>query len=162
MYEHLTSLHYTTTFLHHVQTPSLHYTILLQLPPFYSRFDLVLVLLDKPEKSWDTRVSTFLLQQALVPSADQPGQPKKPTSVRLSHPWDAAKLKEYISYVRATFQPAMGPLAAFIVQRYYQLQRQTDSDANRPATGRFSCYIGHSQYYVKEWLCLVGWLIVFC
>ena len=33
--------------------------------PLLSRFDIIIVLQDQPQKEWDKKVSTFLLQQAV-------------------------------------------------------------------------------------------------
>jgi DNA helicase MCM9 len=33
--------------------------------PLLSRFDLVLILMDRPNKDWDKRISTYLLRQAV-------------------------------------------------------------------------------------------------
>jgi DNA replicative helicase MCM subunit Mcm2 (Cdc46/Mcm family) len=97
---------------------------------------LVLILLDAPEKEWDKRVSTFLLQQAVQSksSASKGGKAAEgDTSSRDrvnsqaqkqkqtvgedagtgsgSGSWPMERLRDYIAYVKATFNPSMGPEA---------------------------------------------------
>lgn len=73
--------------------------------PLISRFDLVLVLLDIPQKDWDKKISTFLLQQALVDNKNRPlvSQSISPANKL----WTFDMLKKYILFVREELNPEM-------------------------------------------------------
>ena len=84
--------------------------------PLLSRFDLVLVLLDYPEKEYDKRISTFLLQQAV-------GMPKRRSHLGDDKPamcddfWDLDTLRAYVLYCRESLSPRMGKEAQFVLVR---------------------------------------------
>lgn len=94
-------------------------------PALLSRFDIVLVLLDRPEKEWDKLVSTYLLQQAL-------GQHCSPKENEASN----AFLQEYILYVRDQLKPTMSSGAKMLLTKFYQLQRQEEDRATSRTTVR--------------------------
>ena len=94
-------------------------------PALLSRFDLVLVLLDRPEKEWDKRVSTYLLQQAL-------GQ----HSISKEDEMPNEFLQEYILYVRDQLKPVMSNAAKTLLTRFYQLQRQEEDRTSSRTTVR--------------------------
>lgn len=76
--------------------------------PLLSRFDLVLVLLDYPEKEFDKRISTFLLQRAVGASL--------PTrSADRATFWSLENLRAYVLYCRENLVPKMGEAAQFIL-----------------------------------------------
>lgn len=102
--------------------------------PLLSRFDLVLVLLDRMNRRWDEVVSAFILQQSTaaidkddedksVPTTE-PTTATPPADDRL---WPLAKLQAYVCYVKDRYQPALSRGAMTILQRYYQLQRASDT-----------------------------------
>jgi MCM AAA-lid domain len=111
-----------------------------------ARFDLVLVLLDSPQKDWDKRVSTFLLQQAV--NAGKQGKSKgKGKGKSVGHDagsghgggdesWSVLKLRDYIAYVKCTFQPVMSAEAKQLLMRYYQIQRQSEDRSQGRTTVR--------------------------
>ena len=83
--------------------------------PLLSRFDLILLLLDKKRggESWDSDLCDRLL-----------GIKVDDTS---SHEiWDANELKTYVNYVRTQINPKLTPIAEAVLSKYYQLQRRCD------------------------------------
>lgn len=85
--------------------------------PLLSRFDLVLLLLDQPDKEYDKRISTFLLKQAT-----NAGKRVVDASLEFQNSdlvWDIDSIRQYISFVREKFQPTLSPEAAALVQRFY-------------------------------------------
>lgn len=77
--------------------------------PLLSRFDLVLILLDTPDKEWDKKVSTFLLHQAL--NGHSSNVDKNFNRQNETIPWDMNTIGEYISHVRNSYHPSMGRYA---------------------------------------------------
>ncbi|KAJ1974622.1 DNA helicase mcm9 [Dimargaris xerosporica] len=86
--------------------------------PLLSRFDLVLVLLDLPNETWDQVVSSFILQTECGDRLDA----LPSTSI-----WTLDKLQAYLQYTKATFKPVQSRASQQILSQYYQMQRQGDS-----------------------------------
>ncbi|KAF1323155.1 DNA replication licensing factor mcm9, partial [Globisporangium splendens] len=105
--------------------------------PLLSRFDLILVLLDRMNANWDEVVSSFILQQSTGQGGDHVKQEaaardradddndKKNSKDDLL--WSIPKLQAYICYVKDKYQPQLSRSAMTILQRYYQLQRSSDT-----------------------------------
>uniref|UniRef100_K3WF99 DNA helicase n=1 Tax=Globisporangium ultimum (strain ATCC 200006 / CBS 805.95 / DAOM BR144) TaxID=431595 RepID=K3WF99_GLOUD len=106
--------------------------------PLLSRFDLILVLLDRMNANWDEVVSSFILQQSTGQGgvhakqeaaprdrADDDGDKKNVKDDDLL--WSIPKLQAYICYVKDKYQPQLSRSAMTILQRYYQLQRSSDT-----------------------------------
>lgn len=108
----------------------------------------MLVLLDSPQKDWDKRVSTFLLQQAVNAGKQGKGKGKgKVKGKSVGHDvgsgqtgddasWSVLKLRDYIAYVKSTFQPVMSVEAKQLLVRYYQIQRQSEDRSQGRTTVR--------------------------
>lgn len=80
--------------------------------PLLSRFDIVLVLIDMPEKNYDKRISTFLLQQA-VGGGVQSVQKKNISGAEAM--WSLDMLRLYVLYCRENLNPSMDDEARFIL-----------------------------------------------
>lgn len=109
------------------------------------------MLLDAPQKDWDKRVSTFLLQQAVNAGKARTGSGKgksKGKHLGAGHDmrtggsggddsaWSLLKLRDYIAYVKSTFQPVMSAEAKQLLMRYYQIQRQSEDRSQGRTTVR--------------------------
>ena len=86
--------------------------------PLLSRFDLVLILQDKKNESWDEQVSSFILN----------GINYEEESF-----WTLEQLKSYIAFVKASIAPSLTPEAQTIIQTYYTKQRMA-SNKNQAKT----------------------------
>ncbi|ETP08657.1 hypothetical protein F441_15406 [Phytophthora nicotianae CJ01A1] len=107
--------------------------------PLLSRFDLILVLLDRMNPRWDQVVSSFILKQAVGTStsmkeeaerdeAEASFDKREPRAVKEdSTLWSIQKLQAYICHVKDKYQPQLSRGAMLILQRYYQRQRASDS-----------------------------------
>ncbi|OWZ16634.1 DNA replication licensing factor, partial [Phytophthora megakarya] len=110
--------------------------------PLLSRFDLILVLLDRMNPRWDHVVSSFILKQAVGTNAslkeeaerdenelsfDPIDQQASRSSKEDSSLWSIQKLQAYICHVKDKYQPQLSRAAMMILQRYYQRQRASDS-----------------------------------
>ncbi|CAI5721566.1 unnamed protein product [Peronospora destructor] len=112
--------------------------------PLLSRFDLILVLLDRMNPRWDNVVSSFILKQAVGTNTSVKEEAEchenEPafTSVERQGPrssapeegpavWSIQTLQAYICYVKDKYQPQLSRAAMTILQRYYQRQRASDS-----------------------------------
>lgn len=84
--------------------------------PLLSRFDMVLVLLDYPEKEYDKRISTFLLQRAVgVPLGSVSTIGDSDVAAGASTFWDLDTLRAYVLYCRENLSPKMGHEAQFVL-----------------------------------------------
>lgn len=124
--------------------------------PLLSRFDLVLVLIDRADKKWDKTVSTFILKNAIdAPGTggaradeDGGGNPRGVTqeSARagdggreLPTPtsrWPITRLRAYLAYVQSTFEPSVCDDAADVLEAYYAKQRSSEDVAGGRTTLR--------------------------
>ncbi|KAF4028132.1 MCM AAA-lid domain [Phytophthora infestans] len=110
--------------------------------PLLSRFDLILVLLDRMNPRWDQVVSSFILKQAVGTSTsmkEEAERDDKETSFEDSDHvppravqedstlWSIHKLQAYICHVKDKYNPQLSRGAMLILQRYYQRQRASDS-----------------------------------
>lgn len=87
--------------------------------PLLSRFDIILLLLDRKNESWDRAVCSHILGESSRTSikSKQDGQPE----------WKFETLKAYIQLVRSKINPTMSNVSKTILSRYYQLQRKSES-----------------------------------
>ncbi|KAH7485442.1 hypothetical protein KRP22_006590 [Phytophthora ramorum] len=114
--------------------------------PLLSRFDLILVLLDRMNSRWDQVVSSFILKQSVGTNTslkeeaerdeDEPSfggvgsdwqDSRTSASKDDSLHWSIPKLQAYICHVKDKYQPQLTRGAMSILQRYYQRQRASDS-----------------------------------
>eukprot|EP01119_Soliformovum_irregulare_P014195 TRINITY_DN3873_c0_g2_i1.p1 TRINITY_DN3873_c0_g2~~TRINITY_DN3873_c0_g2_i1.p1 ORF type:complete len:818 (-),score=185.58 TRINITY_DN3873_c0_g2_i1:57-2315(-) len=88
--------------------------------PLLSRFDLVFVLLDDQDKTWDRQVSTFILQGQIDHQVEDD-----------SH-WSISDLRSYFLYAKS-LKPDLSDECRTILAAYYKKQRQADL-SNSPRT----------------------------
>lgn len=89
--------------------------------PLLSRFDLVLVLMDRPNKDWDKRISTYLLKQAIgeTKGLDRRAVSNTPTKIKDENEivWDKEFLRKYVLLIRSGVHPVMSEPARCILVR---------------------------------------------
>uniref|UniRef100_A0AAV1U299 DNA helicase n=1 Tax=Peronospora matthiolae TaxID=2874970 RepID=A0AAV1U299_9STRA len=113
--------------------------------PLLSRFDLILVLLDRMNSRWDQVISSFILKQAVGTSTSMKEEAERnenesafdnaveqtapclSASAEDSSVWSIQTLQAYICHVKDGYQPQLSRSAMTILQRYYQRQRASDS-----------------------------------
>ncbi|XP_020699790.2 probable DNA helicase MCM9 isoform X2 [Dendrobium catenatum] len=87
--------------------------------PLLSRFDIVLVLLDKKNPEWDVVVSSHILAE----KGEE--RNKRDNSDDLGSVWSLPMLRRYIHYVKQRFKPVLTKESERIISSYYQLQRRS-------------------------------------
>jgi len=98
--------------------------------PLLSRFDIVLVLLDRAEYEWDKTISEFILRA----QAGLPGGPVVNTdgiliddvSRHFTTCWDIETFQAYLTYVKE-INPRLTSEAGLVLGNYYRAQRSRDS-----------------------------------
>ncbi|ORX85124.1 MCM-domain-containing protein [Anaeromyces robustus] len=121
--------------------------------PLLSRFDIVFVLLDKQDKEWDQKVSSFVIKENSLKyrkKAYMSSQSRKEYNVNLiTDYWKIEDLQAYILCAK-TFSPRMTKEAQLVLSRYYQLQRQSDiRNAARTTIRLLESLIRLSQAHAK-------------
>ncbi|KAL6605948.1 hypothetical protein ACP70R_041601 [Stipagrostis hirtigluma subsp. patula] len=86
--------------------------------PLLSRFDIVLVLLDKKDAEWDKIVSSHILGENFDETKDKTIDTEE---------WTLPLLRRYIHYVKKEFKPVLTKEAERVIQSYYQLQRKSEA-----------------------------------
>lgn len=108
--------------------------------PLLSRFDLILVLLDRRSEEWDRELSGALLEAAC-------GSRRRAQQDSL---WDLEMLKSYISFAKHQGKPVLSMEAKVIISKYYQLQRAADTrDAARTTVRLLESLIRLAQAHAK-------------
>ncbi|XP_020584093.1 probable DNA helicase MCM9 [Phalaenopsis equestris] len=87
--------------------------------PLLSRFDIVLVLLDKKNPEWDAVVSNHILAEKGEENC------RRDYSEDLGSVWSLPMLRRYIHYVKQRFKPVLTKDSERIISSYYQLQRRS-------------------------------------
>lgn len=88
--------------------------------PLLSRFDLILVLIDKKNSAWDEIVAHHILNgNTSVATGD-------------SSQWSFEMMKSYFSIIK-NLKPSLTPAANQVLSKYYYAQRQAD-DRNAART----------------------------
>lgn len=121
--------------------------------PLLSRFDVVFILLDKQDKDWDKKVSSFVIKENSLRSKKKTfiaSQSKKDyTSNLITDYWKIEDLQAYILCAK-TYTPKMTREAQLVLSKYYQLQRQSDiRNAARTTIRLLESLIRLSQAHAK-------------
>ncbi|KAJ8724379.1 hypothetical protein PYW08_015853 [Mythimna loreyi] len=104
--------------------------------PLLSRFDLIFILLDSKNKTWDKLVSSYILF-----GDSNPVDSKKK--------WDLEKLQMYISLVGPKYSE-MTKSANMILQKYYMAQRKSEHrDASRTTVRMLDSLVRLSQAHCR-------------
>ncbi|KAG8092712.1 hypothetical protein GUJ93_ZPchr0012g19371 [Zizania palustris] len=85
--------------------------------PLLSRFDIVLVLLDTKDQTWDEIVSSHILNENSEEKKDKTDDPEVM--------WTLPMLRRYIHYVKQQFKPVLTKEAERVISSYYQSQRKS-------------------------------------
>uniref|UniRef100_A0A453R4N7 DNA helicase n=2 Tax=Aegilops tauschii subsp. strangulata TaxID=200361 RepID=A0A453R4N7_AEGTS len=93
--------------------------------PLLSRFDIVLVLLDKKNPKLDGIISSHILAQSTKAEENKASD----AAVKSTQPlgikeWTLPCLRRYIHYVKQRFKPVLTKEAESVISGYYQLQRR--------------------------------------
>lgn len=88
--------------------------------PLLSRFDLILVLIDRTSKEWDQKISTCLLQSRLVGGGKSGNGPARQQGSS-DCVWDTTTLREYIQHAKTRYHPKMSVHASHLVVSIYFL-----------------------------------------
>lgn len=110
--------------------------------PLLSRFDIVLVLLDVVDETWDRKVSSFILESAMTKQGEETKKSvassqsscESALSAALAELWPMKRLRAYFQWARHRFMPQLTSDAQTILKAYYQKQRRVeryDRDAAR-------------------------------
>lgn len=97
----------------------------INLPPsLLSRFDLIFVVVDKPDRANDAQMAEFILKNAMV----DPENPVEDDSLIIA-PIPGDMLKKYIKHARRTCHPILSSEAKDRIKEYYlELRGQYDSE----------------------------------
>ncbi|KQK18973.1 probable DNA helicase MCM9 isoform X2 [Brachypodium distachyon] len=94
--------------------------------PLLSRFDIVLVLLDKKNKDLDEIISSHILAQNTKPDKENISDSGvKSTLLPVIKKWTLPLLRRYIHYIKQRFKPVLTKEAERAISGYYQLQRRS-------------------------------------
>ncbi|XP_071931100.1 probable DNA helicase MCM9 isoform X4 [Coffea arabica] len=85
--------------------------------PLLSRFDIVLVLLDKKNPEWDAVVSSHILAEGEKENDN--------CNEDLTSTWPFPMLRRYIHFVKRNVRPVLSKEAENVISRYFQLQRRS-------------------------------------
>ncbi|XP_014259702.1 DNA helicase MCM9-like isoform X2 [Cimex lectularius] len=105
--------------------------------PLLSRFDLVFVLLDSKNHTWDHMISTYILEGKTLNKC-KPG-----------NQWTIEKLKAYYCIVKS-ITPQLSQNAVTVLQEYYKLQRKSEAlNASRTTVRLLESLIRLSQAHAR-------------
>ena len=105
-----------------------------------SRFDLIFIMLDQAQSERDAKIAHFLLQQSISPGSgyDRPIDIEKNLNDGDTNGhWSMEKLRAYVAIVREKFHPKMTKEASQLLERHYNLCRQSKTEKSLPITVRF-------------------------
>lgn len=141
--------------------------------PLLSRFDLILVITDKRQSSWDRALSSSILDAAIGKSNNGQGKHNgtwmdnknrqqnnisfnshlmrdHQTIEMMGMLIEHDVLKAYVNHVRTESHPSLSPAARVILAKYYQLQRKADGrDAARTTIRLLESLIRLAQAHAK-------------
>ena len=109
--------------------------------PLLSRFDLIFILLDRPDSGLDKYLSDHVLAMHAGESSSQvpPHQSDLPLEQKLMSCKDQLEplqMKKYIAHVRSTIQPVLSDDAKAVLKEYYLQLRSEDNSDETPITTR--------------------------
>ncbi|XP_047064342.1 probable DNA helicase MCM9 [Lolium rigidum] len=94
--------------------------------PLLSRFDIVIVLLDRKNPDLDGIISSHILAQSTKAEEKKTSDSGVKSTAALGiEEWTLPFLRRYIHYVRHRFKPVLTKEAERIISGYYQLQRSS-------------------------------------
>ncbi|CAM0951862.1 unnamed protein product [Alopecurus aequalis] len=94
--------------------------------PLLSRFDIVLVLLDRKNPKLDEIISSHILAQSTKAEKEKTcDSGVKNTVTSGIEEWTLPFLRRYIHYVKQRFKPVLTKEAERVISGYYQLQRRS-------------------------------------
>lgn len=113
--------------------------------PLLSRFDLILVILDRRSAEWDAEIASSILNAACH-SRDA----LQIDAGALTNIWDFDMLRAYVAHCKQQGQPKMSNAARVLISKYYQAQRSgVQRDAARTTVRLLESLIRLSQAHAK-------------